>query len=1073
MYIKKISGVIFFLLVAKSLLSNPPIENYKQKKAIEFIENKGQVIDSKGDLRKDILYVSDYAQGSIYLRKSGWSYVITETEGKKEDKETETKGMKSILNEQKALREKTFNTKISVERIDVDFEGANQNSEIISAEPTQGHTNYYLGHCPEGIKNIKGYQQITYKDLYKNIDISYYGKGEKSGIEYDLTVRPGGNPSEIKMKYTGADNIKIKNNKLIVTTYLGEIEEWIPKIYQKTGDKEKYIKGRYILKDNATVGIKVDEYDTTQTLIIDPQWITYYGGSGDETSRGIAVTTNGDIAIAGTTTSLNFPSSVGAFQNTLIGAIDAFVVMLDDNGNRLWGTYYGEGYSCGVASDPAGSIFLTGFTYSTNFPVSSGAFQSVNNGNGDAFIAKFDNLTGNALWSTYYGGSDFDYSTGVTADTKGNVLITGTTTSTDFPVSAGAFQGNSSEGGDAFIIKMDNNGNPLWTTYYGGSGSENSFGITSDLNNNIIISGFTGSTDFPLSQGAFQTSNKGLYDAYIVKMNETGNRLWATYYGGSGNDVGESIAGDANGSIVVTGLTGSDDFPISSGAFKTNYNAPFGATIQVAFVLKLDNNGNQLWSTFFGNGFVENYTGCTIDPQSNNIYLEIDSESQIDAWLPSTSSCSYQSGLIDAESLFISEFSPSGKILCSTFLGGPGEDDCGESYIGNDFVGSHLVAKNGYLYAAMDDNIRGGTGAVTSGAFQTTFGGGNLDVIIAKIIPCGSTKISNITVNSTTVCAGNGINFSSILLGDTSGVNYNWKFIGGTPVNSNLANPIGIVYPNSGTYLARLDISSPNVCTGNDSLTKNVTVFGLPTLNITGQTTICEGKSTTLSANGANSYIWIPSLTLSSSIGVVIIANPTIVTTYTITGSNTCGSSIGTIQVNVYSPLVDAGNNVTILKGETVQISASTPAMGASYSWIPSTDLDCNNCLVPKANPTITTKYYLTLTDANGCLATDSVIVSITEIICNDLFIPNSFSPNNDGNNDLFLVYGIKSCIEQYHLQIFNRWGNLVFNSIDLNEGWDGKYKGKALDSDVFVYQLIYSENNQTKTAKGNISLIR
>jgi len=550
-----LGGFVLFLLSTVYCLL--PIDSLAGNN-IEFIENRGQIVDMKANLRSDILYVGDGGGAKIYLRKGMVSYVMTVIEGLDEEELEEAEEAQDMEKYNSLLA----NAILKVHRVDMEFVNANMDAKVRVEEPTQGYFNYYLGHCPEGITGVKAHRKVVYENMYPNIDVVFYGGkdnpplsplrgGDFEGMEYDFVVKLGADVEDIRLRYKGADGIEVEDGKLKIKTSFGDMIEEIPEVYQIINGEKIKIEAAYVLKGNE-VKIIVGDYDKSKVLIIDP-WITYYGGSRNDRGFGTATDGSGNVVVTGSTQSADFPVSIGAFQDTLraLGRTDAFVVKFNAAGNLLWATYYG------------GS-------------------------------------TGGSNWG-------MDISKDIAIDGKGNVVITGHTESIDFPVTPGAFQ--TSYGGgwyDAFVVKFNAAGNRLWATYYGGQGNENgrnNGSIATDGSDNVLITGWTsGGGNFPVTAGAFQTGLAGIgnFDAFIVKFDSSGNRLWATYYGGSDDDMGLGIATDGSDNVLITGQTASVDFPFTPGAFQTSYGGGGGFSPSDAFVVKLDSSGQPLWATYYG-----------------------------------------------------------------------------------------------------------------------------------------------------------------------------------------------------------------------------------------------------------------------------------------------------------------------------------------------------------------------------------------------------------------------------------------------------------------------------------------
>jgi hypothetical protein len=348
---------------------------------------------------------------------------------------------------------------------------------------------------------------------------------------------------------------------------------------------------------------------------------TYLGGSGTDQGIDIAVDAAGSAYVTGTTDSTNFPTTAGAFQAALAGtSTDAFVTKLSPAGAALvYSTYLGGSGSdqgVGIAVDAGGSAYVTGLTGSANFPTAS-PIQAALVGSSDAFVTKL-NPTGSAplVYSTYLGGSGAEQGNRIAVDAAGSAYVTGTTDSLNFPTTAGAFQTASGGLDDAFVTKLTPAGSALaYSTYLGGSGTEQSFGIAVDSAGSAYVTGTTDSPNFPTTAGAFDVTANGGFDAFVTKLTPAGSALvYSTYLGGSGSggDSGIGIAVDSAGNAYVTGETTSDDFPTASPV-----QAARGGGLD-AFVTKLNPAGSALvYSTFLGGSNLDTGQGIAVDSGGN------------------------------------------------------------------------------------------------------------------------------------------------------------------------------------------------------------------------------------------------------------------------------------------------------------------------------------------------------------------------------------------------------------------------------------------------------------------------
>lgn len=390
---------------------------------------------------------------------------------------------------------------------------------------------------------------------------------------------------------------------------------------------------------------------------------SYFGGNEGDEARSIAIDNKDNLYIFGYTLSTNLPTHTSSFQDTLKGSYDTFISKFDSSGNHIWTTYIG-GTNVDLASSIKAThdncLVLLGYTNSIDFPTTSGAFQTTHAGQYDVFIIKID-TSGNIIWSTLFGGTGGELGVDASLDFNNHIVIAGQTNSSNFPSTTGAFQPLPLGGNDAFIAKFNQNGQLLWASCYGGTATEDAHAITSDFENNIIITGMTNSTDLFISSNAVQSLNNGFFDIYIAKFSPSGNLIWATYFGGSNYDDIYGIHSDSSNNLYLAGRTASMDFVTTPNAFQTFKNNGVDACI-----FKLSKNGDLIWSTYFG-GNGDDFAEKIYIDKKNNVTTLINTNSDSISLASDTTFSLYP---INLENTYILTLDSSGIPIWSAFFGG-------------------------------------------------------------------------------------------------------------------------------------------------------------------------------------------------------------------------------------------------------------------------------------------------------------------------------------------------------------------------------------------------------------------
>lgn len=553
------------------------------------------------------------------------------------------------------LKEKESPQGITAENFMMKFIEANERVQVRGMDEIETRVSFFRGKDPRNwVKGARTYKKVLYKELYPQIDLIVYGS--RGRIKHEYRVRVGGEVEKIKARYEGIESLRInERGQLEIVGSKGVLREDVPLSFQIIDNKKVEVKTEYMVDKDNTLRFKVRKYRKDKELIIDP----------------------------------------GLEYSTYLGSSD-------------------QDYGWGIAVDKSGNAYVTGKTSSSSFPTTPGAYDATYNSNGDVFIAKFNSKGTRLLYSTYLGGSDSEGGAGIEVDGSGNAIVFGSTESSDFPTTPGAYDSSHNGKEDVFIAKLNSAGTDLlYSTYLGGSSGDYGSGIAADGSGNAYVTGWTYSTDFPTTPSAYDATYNNYGDGFIAKLSSAGTGLlYSTYLGGSMEETCSEIAVDKNGNAYVTGQTRSLSFPTTSGAYDKNLDG-----IRDAFITKLNSTGTGLlYSTYLGGDLTDGAFGIAVD-ESGNAYVTGETWSLDFPATPGAYDTSL-SGFIDA---FATKLNSAGtNLIYSSYLGGSGHD----------YGYSITVDGNGNAY------LTGSTGysnfPTTSGAYDTSFNGGLADAFLTK-----------------------------------------------------------------------------------------------------------------------------------------------------------------------------------------------------------------------------------------------------------------------------------------------------------------------------------------------------
>jgi len=966
------------------------------------MENKGQLKDDKGNTLNDITYYGHQGGINIYCKNDRIAFVFTKIDQDNNSNISKSTGMLSPAGGGRGWKDSKVLPKITAitaARMEMQFINCNPNSIITASKQNNYYENYYTtGDADHGITGIHGFKKLVYKNLWLNIDLELLIKDNHS-IEYSYVVHPGSNVPDIKMKWNGTNKAEsISEQGIIHFNSLGNITESTPRSFN--GNNEVQIAFSHYI-DN--YGFKVDNYDKTKDLVIDPTlaWATYLGGKNNDLAFAVDADTSGYPYITGGAGSTTGIATSGAYQTSLAGGIgnyNAFIAKFSSSGRIQWSTYFGgSGSTTGasISTDTSGFLYIAGHTSCKSGMTTSGAFQSIfPSVSSTGYLAKFK-ATGILVWSTYFGG-DGEINC-VKADVKGNVCIAGNTNSTSGIATAGAHQASLAGYSDAFIAKFNSSGSLSWATYYGGDGPDNATGITVDASSNIYITGSTETDTGMATSGAYQTSNTGYEDAFIAKFSSTGSIVWGTFFGGWNYDQGIGISIDLKGNLYIIGSTYSNSGIATSGTYQTSFYAITTNGDQEVFLAKFSNSGSFLWGTYYcEDGFNQGWAVAT-DALG---YVYITGNTGSTKGIASTGAYQTSSGggsnfkPCDA---FLAKFNDNGTLSWGTFYGGNGND-----------YGSAVVSdRHNDLYLAgftVSSNQ-----IATSGAYQTSFMGNayNFDnnAFLANfrlIQDFNDAGIDSIKSPLDTICAGSqpivvhlknfGIKtLTSVKIGwivnGKAQTTYSWTGSLAPKTSTNVTISNGFTF-NSGIYKIVAYTSMPNGA--NDSVPENDTAFiniivnPVPSASVGNPTSICPGTTTTLGSSpiGGNNYSWssYPKGFTSTSSNPSV--NPTLNTTYIITETIVAtGCYKKDSQTIMMYPLPAFVPTVikSICSGSST-IIGSNAIVGHAYSWY-SVGGFSSSFSNPTVSPSQTTTYYLTEHIAlTGCSQSDTAIVKVLSL---------------------------------------------------------------------------------------------
>lgn len=972
---------------------------------------------------------------------------------------------------------------------------------ILYRKPKKGTVNYFSK--DHRASQLKRFQEVYYEGLYPNIDYRIYHYGD--GLKYDWVVAPSGNPNKIRMQLDGVENVRLEHGRLHIKTSVNEVIEERPYAYQIIEGVKTEVPCSFVWKKNTISFDFPNGYDKTKELIIDPVLIfsTYSGSTANNFGYTATYDDYGFLYAGGTAFGIGYPTTLGAYStnySNVAGGTDIVLSKYDTSGTFLvYSTYLGGSgdevpHSLIVYDD---QLYMMGTSGSSDFPTTAGCFDPSFNGgtslavngvgisypNGcDIVVSRISNDGTQLLASTFIGGSfndgfntanDLRYNYAdqmrgeIDFDGEGNCYIASCTQSNDFPIVSSLIQPSLQGVQDGVIVKLDSDLSTIqWSTFWGGTNNDAIYSLAFNSEDEIFVCGGTKSATFQTTANAYQpTYLGGSVDAFISHFSEDGSSLLnSTFFGSSEYDQAYFIELDNTDSVYVYGQS-------LAGGTSLIQNATFSEPNSGQFVAKLSEDLSTLdFSTVFGSGS----GGIDISPTA--FLVDVCNRIYCSGWGGVTNAVSNGGGgghtydltttpgafqsTTDSSDFYLIIIEDNASTLSyATFFGG----NLATEHVDG---GTSRFDRKGVVYQSVCAGCGGFSDFPTTPGAVSDTNNASCNNAVFKFDPEFPLTIANFTAPDLT--CENSVQFNNLSYGNNT---YWWDF--GDGQNSAAENP-NHIYTKPGFYEVILYTSDPTSCNLQDSIRKTIEIKAHQYQEL-DSLFLCKGESVQLNVpiQADFDYSWSPTSFLSNPTSINPLASPEDSIQYYLIGKlGDCTDTISQYIAVFEVPL--SVSEDTSLCGNPVWLFAQSNQQ-ANVNW--STSPDFSNPQNDSLLVFVPGTYYAQA-QQRGCTSSTLTGVSLSPDCCTEekITIPNAFSPNQDGQNDLYLITDEEAnIIETLDLQIFNRWGQKVFETKDKTRGWDGYFQGKLLNTAVFDYHLTIGCIGGEKTffKKGDITLIR
>jgi len=990
----------------------------------EIKEHQGiyNFVPNEGQWPAEVLYKSDVNAGKIWLEKKGILYQFMDY---------------SHLHHADLHHSSKDEPVVKQHLVYAQFLNANTNFTTTKSNPTQEYYNYFLGKDEsKWAHNLHGYNQITYNNLYDNIDLFFFEKNQE--LKYEYHIKPTGNYKQIQVKYFGQDKIKLqKNGNVIIYTKMGQIIEQKPYVYQIINGKIKEIPSKFRLSKSDVLSFDLGDYDVDIELIIDPILVfaTYNGAQSDNFGMTATYAYDGSAYTGGTLYGNQYPVPGPAWNttpnltvfSTNVATTDVFISKYSADGTTMiWTNFIGGGDNVqgtetvhSLICDTLDNVYLYGATSSIDFPIVNGvqpnhaggtplsiAFNGSNFGTvgTDIFVAKFSANGMNLMGSTYVGGSlndgvNFKVTSGtynsvalydsltsnygdqfrgeIMLDSLNNVLVASCSRSTDFPT-FNSFQPTNAGQQDGVLFKLSSDFSSfIFSTYYGGAENDAAYSVKIDSSFNILLAGGTSSSNLPNTAGGLNPAYLGgKTDGFVAKIMGDGSAIiQSTYIGTSTYDQVIFVEIDRWDNVFIVGLT-DGSMPVINAAY-SNPNSG-------QFITKLTPDLTAIdYSTNFGNGNGQ----PNISPAA--FLVDVCGNVYVSGWganilqgvgltgMP-VSADAFQPSSGDGFNFYLFVLERDAQsVLYASYIG----DANAQEHVDG---GTSRFDKFGIVYQSVCGGCGGSsTFPTTADAFSQVNNSSNCNNLVFKfdfeLVPHADFIVDNLDgCSPLTITFDNESN-------DT--INSIWTFPPNATVISGGINPI-VEFTTPGTYEVFLNITD-TICNLQDTAKKIITVYSALELEVSNDTILCNGANTPFNiianSNGtATNFTWATDINFtnvisSGAIDSIISVNPTTSTTYYVAATNgwpLC-DLIDSVQVFFLDDAINIMADTSICRGDTVSLFADYSTNGnVTFDWTPNTNIIFENQNLASATPTESQYYYLSA-DINGCPYLDSVFITV------------------------------------------------------------------------------------------------